>query len=782
MTTQDATRPALVGARVPRVNDPRMLAGGGRYVDDIQLPGMLHAHVVRSTFPAATITSIDSELATGDERCALVLDALDHHGLRDIPCVWLQPGQCQTSNPVMEPTVRYVGQPIGIVVAPTREDAEDLAESVEVVYEQAPVVRDAAHGLEPDAPFVNAALGSNVCVELTRGSPWAEVAAHIESAAHVVRRRLRIQRVAAQPVETRGVVASWEVALERLTVWISTQAVHHVREHLAHVLGLDFDQIRVIAPDIGGAFGSKEHLYPDEVLACAASIRLGCPVKWIEDRYEHFTATLHARDQVHDALLALDSDGRFLALWSDIVHDLGAHPSNVGSGPAQIASTMLQGPYHVARAGTKARCVLSNRTPTGAYRGFGMQQAAWVRERLVDEAARELGVDPVDLRRRNMIRSEELPHTTHTLQEYDSGDYVAALDDIERLVGEWMPPSGDGRRRGIGYASHVEFTGLGPSKIQQVVGFELNGFERSVIRVERDGSVTVATGGAMLGQGLETGLSQLAADALGVPIERVRIVAGDSDRVPYSSAGSIASRAMTVAGGALVRASRKLRGKVAAIAAHQLEANPDDIELADGQAFVQGVPARSIELRDLASAAWLGWDMPDDMAPGLEEQETYDPSGIAYSYATHAAAAAVDLDTGVVELEGYWVVHDCGTVVNPMIADGQIQGGVAQGIGVALYEDVAYQDDGQPAISTYMDYIMPLASDVPEVQMSHYETPSPHTPGGMKGLGEGGVIPAPAAIANAICAAVPEIAADVTQTPLSPSRLWTLIHEAGLHD
>lgn len=782
MRAQDAMRPALVGARVPRVNDPRLLVGGGRYVDDLHLPGMLHAHVLRSTVPAATITSIGTEGAAADERCALVLHALDDHGLLDIPCVWLQPGQSQTSYPVIEPTVRYVGQPMGIVVAPTREDAEDLAESIDVVYEPAPVVSDAAHGLEPEAPLVNAALGNNVCVELTRGSPWLEVAAHIESAAHVVRRRLRVQRVAAQPVETRGVVASWDVAHERLTVWIATQAVHHVREHLAHVLGLDFDQIRVISPDVGGAFGSKEHLYPDEVLACAASIRLGCPVKWIEDRYEHFTATLHARDQVHDAVLALDADGRFLAIWSDIVHDLGAHPSNVGSGPAQIASTMLQGPYHVERAGTRARCVLSNRTPTGAYRGFGMQQAAWVRERLVDEAARELGFDPVDLRRRNMIRSEELPHTTHTLQEYDSGDYVAALDETERLVGEWTSPSEDGRRRGVGYASHVEFTGLGPSKVQQVVGFELNGFESSAIRVERDGSVTVATGGAMLGQGLETGLSQLAADALGVPIERVRIIAGDSDRVPYSSAGSIASRAMTVAGGALVEASRTLRGKVVAIAAHQLEADPEDIDLAGGQAFVRGVPARSIDLRDLASAAWLGWDMPDDLAPGLEERATYDPPGIAYSYATHAAAVAIDVDTGVVELEGYWVVHDCGTVVNPMIAEGQIQGGVAQGIGLALYEDVDYQDDGQPAVSTYMDYLLPLASDVPDVRTSHFETPSPHTPGGMKGLGEGGVIPAPAAIGNAVAAAVPEIAGGVTQTPLSPSRIWTLMHEAGLHD
>ena len=777
MATGEAVRPSLVGARVPRVNDPRLLAGGGRFVDDVHLPGMLHAHVLRSTVPAGTITSIDASAARAD----LVLHALDDHGFGEMPCVWLQPGQTQTSYPVLSPSVRYVGQPIGIVVAASRAAAEDAAEDVDVAYDDAPVVRDARHGLDPDAPLVDPAAGTNVCVELTRGDPWDAVGPVVASAAHVVRRRLRIQRVSGQPMETRGVVASWDPALERLTVWLSTQAVHHAREHLALILGLDFDQVRVVAPDVGGAFGTKEHLYPDEVLACAASMRLGQPVKWIEDRYEHFTATLHARDQDHDALLALDADGRFLAFWTDLVHDLGAHPSNVGSGPAQIACNLLQGPYHADVSGARARSVLSNRTPTGAYRGFGMQQAAWVRERLVDEAARELGVDPVELRRRNMIRAEEMPHTTHFLQEYDSGDYVRALDRTEQLVAQWQAPDGDGRRRGVGYASHVEFTGLGPSKIQQVVGFELNGFETSVVRMDRDGSVTIATGGAMIGQGLETGLSQIVADAVGVPIERVRVVHGDSDRIPYSSAGSIASRAMTVAGGALVQASRKLRDKVAAIAAHQLEANPEDIELADEQAHVRGVPARGIPLRELAAAAWLGWDLPEGMDPGLEEQATYDPAGIAYSYATHAAAVAVDVDTGVVEIEGYWVVHDCGTVVNPMIADGQIQGGVAQGIGVALYEEVVYQDDGQPAISTYMDYLLPLATDVPDVTLDHFETPSPHTPGGMKGLGEGGLIPTPAAIANAVCAAVPEIAEAVTETPLSPSRVWTLLHAAGLH-
>jgi carbon-monoxide dehydrogenase large subunit len=775
--TPEAARPKMVGARVERLDDPRLLTGGGRYVDDIRLPDMVHAHILRSPVAGGAVTSVDAGDALADGGCELLLHALDDHGLGRIPCVWLQPGQRQVSYPVLDPQVRYVGQPVGVIVSRSRALAEDLTELVDIDFEERddPVL-DADHALSVGAPLVDPEMGTNVCVELFRGDPWKEVEPLFDRAHVVVRRKLRIQRVAGHPMETRGVVASWDRSMQRLTVWTSTQAVHHAREHLADVLGLRQDQVHVRAPDVGGAFGTKEHLYPDEVLVCAAAMRLGRPVKWIEDRYEHFTATLHARDQVHEASIAVDAEGYFLALWSDIVHDLGAHPSNVGSGPSQVASIMLQGPYRFERAGTRVRAVLSNRTPTGAYRGFGMQQAAWVRERMVDEVARVLQLDPVELRRRNMIRSDELPYTTRFFQKYDSGDYVFALNEAERLVTERPLAAEDGKARGVGYACHVEFTGLGPSKTQQFVGFHLNGFETSTIRMERDGALTVLTGGSLMGQGLETSLAQIAADTLGVPLSQVRVVSGDSDLVPYSSAGSIASRSMVVAGGALVRSSAQLREKLVAIAAHRLEASEADIELGDGRAYVRGTPARGISHRDLATVAWLGWDLPEGVTPGLEEQYTYDPEDITYSYATHAAAVAVDRETGIVEVEGYWVVHDCGTIINPLIADGQIQGGVAQGIGIALYEDVAYGERAQPATASYMDYLLPLATDVPDVVMSHFETPSPHTPGGMKGLGEGGVIPAPAAVGNAVAAALPEIGGKIVETPLSPSRVWALLH------
>lgn len=769
----------LVGTSVSRLNDPRMLTGGGRYVDDIDLPGMVHAAILRSTVAHGRIQNVDTGSMGQDDPNLRVVHALDAPPFGQLPCVWIPPeGQRQTSYPVLDPHVLYVGQPIGIVVAASRASAEDAIEQIGVDYDISEPVRDAEHALSQDAPLLHPSWGTNVAVDFIRGDPPGEVEAEFTKAAHVVQMRLRVQRVAGNPMETRGVVASWDGGAERLTVWSSTQSVHHAREHLALVLGLRPGQVRVLAPDVGGAFGVKEHLYPDEVLACYMSMATGRPVKWIEDRNEHFTATLHARDQLHDAKLALDGDGYFLAIWSDFVHDLGAHPSNVGSGPSQVAANMLPGPYRFKKAGAHARCVVTNRTPTGAYRGFGMQQATWVRERLVEEAARRLSVDPVELRRKNMLRRDELPCVTPFLQEYDSGDYVAALQEAMQLATKDRPGE-DGRRRGRGIASYVEFTGLGPSKVQQLVGFRLNGYETSVVRLEQDGSVTVLTGVSPQGQGLETSLAQLAADALALPVERVRLVHGDTDLVPYSSAGTIASRSMTVGGGALVLAGARLREKIIRIAANRFEASPGDCELIEGSVQVKGDPATRLPLAEIAQGAWLGWGLPEGEEPGLEERATYDPAGISYSYATHIADVAVDTETGIVDVEGYWVAHDCGTIVNPMIVDGQVCGGVAQGIGIALLEEATYGEENQPLMGTYMDYMLPLTTDVPDIVVTHLIHPSPNTPGGMKGLGEGGTIGAPAAIGNAIANAVPEIAERITGTPVTPAVIWSLLNEPG---
>lgn len=783
-------RRPYVGQSVQRVNDPKLLVGGGRFVDDLHLPGMVHATILRSTAAHARITVCDVSAAAAEPDVALVLgvdDVVAATGV--IPCVWHAPGQRMLQMPVTERVVRYVGQAIGIVVAESRAAAEDAAELVSIDYDELEVTTDSEHAVSEGAPLLYPEWGDNVCAVVEAGDARAEIDAVMAGAAHVVERRLRIQRIVPNAMETRGVVARWDSADEMLTVWMSTQTPHHARDHLAMALGLRIEQVRVVVNELGGGFGSKEHLYSDEVIVCLAAMRLDRPVKWIEDRVEAMTATFHGRDAVHRARLALDADGRFIAIHTEILGNLGAHPSNVGLGPFRVSASMLPGPYRFDRAGANITAVVTNTTPTGAYRGFGMQEATWVRERLVDEAAREMGLDPVELRLRNMITPDELPMTTRTWQNYDSGDYPEALRRTAAAAAAASRRSSEGRiRRGIGFASHVEFTGLGTSKVQKLVGFHLGGYETAMVRVEPDGSITVSSGVTGMGQGIETGFAQLAADNIGVGMERIRVRLGDSARDPYSATGSIASRSMTVGGGAVVRASQRIRERMASIAAHQLEAAVADIELvrdAEGRDVfrVKGSPETGLTFEQIAESAWLNWDVPDDVnSIGLEETYIHNPEDISYSYATHAVAVAVDIDTGLVTLEGYWVTHDSGVMVNPMICDGQVLGGIAQGVGIALYEKMRWGDGGQPTTTTYLDYVLPLSVDVPDVQIEHMVTPSPFIPGGMKGLGEGGTITSPAAIGNAIANAVPEIAHRILETPFAPSEVWTLMEEEGLHD
>jgi len=769
----------MVGARIRRLQDPRLLQGSGRYVDDINLPGQTYAAVIRSGHAHGHIRGIDVAAAAASPA---VLDIITPDVVRDacrsIPCVWIKPEQRQIDYPVVpDDKTRYVGEALGLVVASSPSAAQDLLSLIDIDIDPLPTVVDAHDATAVGSPLLNPGWGTNIAVESDFGVPGATVLEAIDRAPRVVSMRFRIPRQCGTPIEPRGLVARWDRATQELTVWSSTQTPHHVRDHLAHVLKLGIGQVRVIAPDVGGGFGCKEHLYPDEVLVCLAAMRLGVPVKWIESRRESFTATTHARDQFHDAQLAFDENGRFIALHSEILMDLGAHPSNVGSGPGHVASIMLQGPYRFDVAGTHLRCVVTNKTPVGAYRGFGMQQATWVRERLVDEAARSIGLDPAEIRRRNMIRRDELPLTTHFFQRYDSGDYVQAMEAVVRELGNVLQRD-DGRRRGLGLSSYVEFTGLGPSAVQKIVGFHLNGYETAVVRVEPDGTATVLSGAVSIGQGIETTLAQLVGDRIGLPMDKIKVILGDSELAPYSGAGSIASRSMAVGGGATVKASERLRRKILTIAAHKLEASEEDLVLAGGRASVRGAPDRGVSIEEIATSAWLAWDLPDGLTPGLEEKEMYDPIDVSYSYATHGAIVAVDTETGSIEIEKYVVAHDCGVVVNPMIVEGQIEGGVAQGIGAALMEEFVYDADGQPQTSTFLDYMVPSSGEVPLIIHEHIEIPSPFTPGGMKGMGEGGTIAPPAAIGNALCNALPEIAHLVTELPMTPGRVWTWLQEA----
>ncbi|HEX4815935.1 MAG TPA: xanthine dehydrogenase family protein molybdopterin-binding subunit [Nonomuraea sp.] len=757
---------AYVGARTPRREDARLLTGRGRYVGNVRLPGAAHAVIVRSPIAHGRLLGCDAKAAWAVEGVLDVITPEDAPDLR-LPCVHLAPGQRIASYRALDDEIRYAGQPLAVVVARSPEAARDAADLLDLELDERPAVVGVERALAEDAPLLYPDLGTNVLTDYTMGDP--DCAEAVGRATHVVEMTFRMGRISPHPMEPRGVVAAY--ADDELTVHISTQAPHTVRENLADALGLTHDRVRVIGADTGGGFGGKEHLYPDEALVCLAATRLGRPVCWTESPGDRVVATLPARAAVHRGRLALDADGRFVALQVDVLGDVGAHPSNVGSSPSAVAATLMPGPYRFDRVAVRVRGVLTTTTPIGSYRGFGQPEAALTRERLIDEAARRLGIDRVELRMRNLFTPDELPCTTRVHQRYDSGDYPRALRTLRDLVEPVA--KADGRRRGIGYSCHVEATGMGPSMDLKAAGMRVGGYETAVLRMEQDASLVVASGVAAIGQGIETSLAQLAADRVGVPIERVRVVLGDTAATPYSTVGAIASRSLALGGGALIEAAARLRDKLVALAAHRLEAAPADLELAGDVVRVKGDPQASVPLRELATSAWRGWDLPEGMPPGLEERVSYDPAQYTYAYGAHAAAVAVDPETGAVEVERYWVVNDAGVLVNPAVAEGQIHGGVAQGLGEALTEEIVYSEDGQPIT----DYLLPTTREIPDIEVVMLQTPSPITPGGMKGVGEAGTIGPPAAVANAVAAALPEIADRVTDVPLTPSAVWSLLSD-----
>jgi carbon-monoxide dehydrogenase large subunit len=750
-----------VGKPVPRREDARLLAGRGRFVDGLRLTGMLHAYLIRSPVAHARVTRCDLSAARAADGVVDAIGVRDAAGLR-LPCVSPGPSQRALDYPVLDDVVRYVGQPVAVVVADSPAAARDAAGLVVVDLDGLPPLVGVERAVDPDAPRLYPGWGTNVATEFEVGDPREDCAA-----AHVVEMTFRFGRASPYPLEPRTIVASY--ADETLTIHMSTQAPHHVRDHAADLFGLRYDRVRVISPETGGGFGAKEHLYPDEALACLAAIRTGRPVHWSEEPGDRLVATLPARAAVHRGTLAMDADGRFRALYADILADLGAHASNCGIAPAAVSATMLPGPYRFDRVGVRVRGVVTTTTPTGSYRGFGQPEAAWTRERLIDEAARRAGIDPVELRLRNMIGPDELPCTTRTWQDYDSGDYPLTLRTLRDTV--VAPHRDDGRRRGVGFACQVELTGMGPSMGMKAIGIQAGGFETAIVQMEPDASVVVSAGVVGIGQGIETALAQIAADRVGIALDDVRVVLGDTTTTPYSSVGSIASRALAVSGGALTRAADRLRTRILEIAGHQLEVDPADLEIVDSTVRVKGTPQAARTLREIATSAWRGWDLPDGSAPGLLERVTYDPVAYTYACGAHAAAVAVDPATGAVEVEGYWLVNDSGVLVNPAIVEGQLRGAVAQGIGMALYEHIDYTPDGQP----HAGYDLPTTREIPDMSVTTLQTPSPRTPGGMKGVGEGGTIGSTAAVGNAVAAALPEIADRITDTPMTPQALWRLM-------
>jgi carbon-monoxide dehydrogenase large subunit len=768
-----------VGARIPRREDPALLCGRGRFVDDVRLPGCAHGAVLRSPHPHARIERLDASRARAAPG---VLDVITHADLGALggPLPRLIPHPAlvyhKTPQPLASTVVRHVGEPVAFVVAESRYAAEDALEAIEVAYRPLPAAADLEAAAAPDAPRVHEDMPDNVCAHYTQRV--GDVEAALARAPHRYRARLSLDRGAASPMETRGVAAWWNARTEQLEIWDSTQAPIPIRNGLAAMFGLSQQQVRVVAPDVGGGFGPKVMMfYPEEILVPFAARRLDRPVKWIEDRREHFVATNQERRQIHDAEIALDGGGRILAVRTVFLYDAGAYCS-YGLIVPIVAGTTLPGPYRIPHYHCEFRAVFTNTTMVSPYRGAGRPHGVFVMERLLDRAAQELGIDRVEIRRRNLIQPHEFPYDVGLLYQdnapvqYDSGNYPRCLARAADALDYAGWPAAQaahraaGRYRGLGIACYVEGTGIGP-------------YEGCRVTVEPSGRVFVATGVGTQGQGHPTVFAQLAADALGVAPDAVTVRTGDTAHFGWGT-GTFASRAAVVAGTAVALAADAVRAKARLVAAALLEARPEEIELQDGKVFVRGVPARAVPLGEVAAAANpLRFAMPAEWeGPGLEATRYFTPPRATFSNGVHACVVEVDPETGMLCVLRYVVVHDCGRVLNPLILEGQIHGGVAQGLGGAFWERLAYDSEGQPLATTFMDYLLPTAAEMPPLAVEHEETPSPLNPLGVKGAGEAGVIPVAAAVAQAVEDALRPFGVRITEMPLSPDRLRQLIENA----
>lgn len=774
-----------LGRPIQRLEDPRLITGRGRYTDDIDLPAMLHAALVRSPVAHGRLRGIDARnaLALEGVHCVLLAGDLAGLGVAELRVNTLQPGQRNVSNPVLATDrVYYAGHPVAIVVADSRYVAEDAVDLVALEIDELPAIVSAEDALDASASLLYPDWGTNVFAEAVLEG--GEVEACFSAAPVRVSGRYRLQRQAAMPLEPRASLADYDSATDGVVLWTSTMTPHLVRTMIAQTCGWPEHKLRVVAPDVGGSFGPKDHAYPEDVLVCVLARRFGRPVKWAEDRREHFLSTFHAREQVWDVELAADEEGSVLGVRGRALYDSGGHSSSHGIGPAVLSAAMLPGPYSIRNYRMGIVGVVTNKVPSGAYRGFGAPQATFVMERLLDRLAGRLGLDRADLRRRNLIPAEAMPYESITHHRYDSGDYAQAFERLLELVdyagfrGRQEQAWKEGRYLGMGIAPFVMAAGLAPSRVLGSAGVAYGNYETALVRMDASGKVTVFTGASSQGQGSATTLAQVCADRLGIDPERdVVVVQGDSALTPYSPAGAIASRVAVVAGPAVLLAADELADKVRRIAAHILEASESDIELADGRAFPRGSPATGIDIADLAREAHLGHNLPDEIPPALEESHLFSPSTSNYPYGAHAAIVEVNPDTGKFEIERYVVVNDSGTLINPTIVEGQIYGGVVQGIGSAMLEELVYDDAGQLQTTSLMDYLLPTAADVPDIELELLETPAPDVPGGMKGAGEVGIVPPTAVLASAIVDALSPLGVEINELPLDPRRIWQLLAE-----
>lgn len=766
------------GAPVARNEDPRLLAGQALFVDDVQLPGLLHAAFVRSDVSHGRIRSLDLSAARAHPGVVGAYSA-DDLGDLCVPGPVLVPPppierlefHARTPLPLARDRVRHVGEAIAVIVAESRYVAEDAAEVVQLDLEPLDAAVELEAALAPHAPLVHEDLDSNLAAHVVQKKGDYDAAR--ERADRVIRRRFRYDRGVSGALENRGIVAWWDPHDGRLSVWDTTQAPIPVRNALAATFGLSESQVRVIAPFIGGGFGPKIMFYGEEIILPWISLRLGRPVKWIEDRHESFFATTQEREQIHEAELAVASDGTILGVHDEFLHDTGAYDPYGLTVPINSQCTLL-GPYRVPAYYSEFKVVFTNKPIVTPVRGAGRQHGVFVIERLLDAAARELRIDRVEIRRRNYLDPDDFPHDHEILYQdsapltYDSGDYAPALERAAKLIEYGAFPAlqqkarDDGRHLGLGIVSYVEGTGIGP-------------YEGARVTVEPSGTVSVVTGVGTQGQGHFTVFAQVVADQLGVDPAHVRVVTGDTMEFHWGT-GTFASRGAVVAGSACHAAAQAVRAKIFRLASHLLEVSEEDLELSEGRVTVKGAPDHGFDLGELAARANpLRGAVRPGTEPGLEATSYFGPDRGSTASGVHALIVDVDPETAFVKILRYVVVHDCGVVINPTIVEGQIHGGVALGIGNAFYEQLHFDESGQLSNASFMDYLLPTAMEVPPIETEHIETPSPLNPLGVKGVGEAGAIPVAAAFAQAIEDALSPYGVEVLEIPLSPQRLFDLL-------
>jgi carbon-monoxide dehydrogenase large subunit len=773
-----------VGRSVLRIEDGPLIRGDGRFVDDLKFAGMLEAAFVRSPHAHAGIRGIDTAKAL---RLPGVHAVFAQSDLAPLLTAERLPLQFRTDQLPLDVApfvlakdeVVFVGEAIAIVVAQSRAIAEDAAALVEIDYEPLPAISDCRAALRPGAPLAHRRKASNQLIEFRQG--YGDIAAAFARAPHTARVSLKQHRGGAHSMEGRGAVAVYDRNEDRLTLWTSTQLAHEVRAFLMRLLSLDENRIRVVAPDVGGGFGAKFVLYPEEVVVTAACLRLRRPIKWIEDRREHFCAAVQERDQYWNLEVGFDGEGRVLGVRGELIHDQGAYTPQ-GLNLPYNASTGVPGPYIVPAYELRVKVVETNKVATMPVRGAGYPEAAFAMERVLDQIARELKLDRSEVRRRNLVPADKMPYVTPLKTRagspiaYDSGDFPRCLDmaldaiDYAGFAERRRSALEQGRYLGIGIGNGVKGTGRGP-------------FESGIVRVGRSGRISVYTGAMPMGQGIRTALAQICAEQFAVATDSVTVVAGDTAVIPYGQ-GGFASRQTVTAGSSVHLAAVAVREKVLSVAAHLLETGPEDLELRDGRVEVVGAPGSGLSLREVAEAVSgvPGYPMPGKFEPGLESMQSFLPNALTYGMGCHAVEVEVDVETGHVRILHYVVVNDSGKLINPMIVAGQLVGGAAHAIGNALYEWMGYDDGAQPLTTTFADYLLPSSTEVPNIELHFLQSPSPLNPLGVKGVGESGCVPAAGAIVAAVEDAVSPFGITIGEYPVTPAKLFGWIEAAGKRD